>query len=222
MQSKSALKGRRTNNFIRLLCLVRLRGLEIWVSSTSFQKSKSGWPQQPPTEKVLKSSMRFHDCTPKILFSKHQNKDEFKNLDDSEVLISDFLGLRTSAASMTSTAPTTSVASRTSTASFHQQINSSWWLDHTLHPKDKFQSIFVEWIIKNSIFHWHLICILSVGGCWGLFWKLVDETQMPKPQMHHNSIKSLNLLPLRASLLCILQYETPCTNFLPQVYLFYF
>jgi hypothetical protein len=28
--------------------------------------------------------MRFHESTPKILFSKHQNKAEFKNLDDSE------------------------------------------------------------------------------------------------------------------------------------------
>ena len=27
-------------------------GLEIWVSSTSFQKSSIGWPQQPPSEKV--------------------------------------------------------------------------------------------------------------------------------------------------------------------------
>ena len=34
-----------------------------------------------------------------IFVSKHQNKAKFKNLDDSEVFISDFLGLRTSAAS---------------------------------------------------------------------------------------------------------------------------
>ena len=27
-------------------------GLEIWVSSTSFQKINIGWPQQPPTERV--------------------------------------------------------------------------------------------------------------------------------------------------------------------------
>ena len=54
-----------------------------------------------------------------ILFSKHQNKAEFKDLDDSLGLRSDFLGLRTSAVSMTSTASMTSVASMTSTASFH-------------------------------------------------------------------------------------------------------
>ena len=39
---------------------------------------------------------------PKNIFSKHQNKAEFKNLDDSEVLSNDFLGLRASAASLTS------------------------------------------------------------------------------------------------------------------------
>ena len=54
-------------------------------------------------------------------FPKHQNKAEFKNLDDSEVLSSDFPDLRTSAASMTSTASTTSMASMTFTASFHQK-----------------------------------------------------------------------------------------------------
>jgi hypothetical protein len=48
--------------------------------------------------------MIFHDSTKIRIFSKHQNKSEFKNLDDSEVLISDFPGLRTSAASIASTA----------------------------------------------------------------------------------------------------------------------
>ena len=125
MQSKLALRGRRINNFIELWCLVASGGLEICVSSTSFQKNDIGWPQQPPTEKVLKFNMIFHDSTPKNFFSKHKNKAEFKCLDDSEVLSSDFPGLKTSAASMTLTASTTSVASMTSTASFHQKIYSS-------------------------------------------------------------------------------------------------
>jgi hypothetical protein len=92
--------------------------LEICVSSTSFQKNDISWPQQPPTEKVLKFNMIFHDSTQKNFFSKHKNKAEFKCLDDSEVLSSDFSGLKTSAASMTSVA---SMASITSTASFHQK-----------------------------------------------------------------------------------------------------
>ena len=77
---------------------------------TSFQKSSIDWPQQPPTEKVLNFNMIFHDSTKKFFFWKHGNKVEFKNLDDSEVLVSDFPDL---AASVTSTASTTSVASMT-------------------------------------------------------------------------------------------------------------
>ena len=97
-------------------------GLHFCVSSTSFEKNDIGWPQQPLTEKVLKFNLIYHDSTPKNIFSKHQNKAEFKNLDDSEVPICDFPGLRTSVATMTSTASTTSMASMTSTASFHQKI----------------------------------------------------------------------------------------------------
>jgi hypothetical protein len=43
-------------------------GLEICVSSTSFQKNDIGWPQQPPTEKVLKFNMIFHDSTQIFFF----------------------------------------------------------------------------------------------------------------------------------------------------------
>ena len=87
---------------------------------TSFQKSNIGWPQQPPIEKVYKFKIILHDSTKKYSFSKHQNKTEFKNPDDSEVLGSNFPGLRTSAASLTSPASATSLASTTSTVQFHQ------------------------------------------------------------------------------------------------------
>ena len=86
-----------------------------------FKKKYIGWPQQPPTEKVLKFNKIFHDHTQKNFFSKHKNKAEFKCLDDSEVLSSGFPGLKTSAASMTSAASTASMASMTSTTSFHQK-----------------------------------------------------------------------------------------------------
>ena len=116
-----ALRGRRVNIFLKSWCLVASGGLHFFVSSTSFQKTDIPWPQQPLTEKVLKSNMIFHDPTQKNFFSKHKNKAEFKCLDDSEVLSSDFPGLKTSAASMTSVASTASMASMTSTASFHQK-----------------------------------------------------------------------------------------------------
>ena len=47
-----ALRGSRIENFDELWCLVASGGLEICVSSTSFQKNDIGWPQQPPTERV--------------------------------------------------------------------------------------------------------------------------------------------------------------------------
>ena len=59
-----AMRSRRINNFLELLFLVASGVVGIWVSSTSFQKSKRGWPQQPLKEKVLKSNMRFRDSTP--------------------------------------------------------------------------------------------------------------------------------------------------------------
>ena len=154
MQSKSALRGRRINNFVELLCLGASGGYKFWVSWISFQKSNISWPQQPRTGKALKFNLIFHDSSKIIFVSKHQNKAEFQNLVNSEVLSSDFSGLRTSAASVTSTASTTSVASMTSTASFHQKIYWSWWFDDPWHQNNQYLSVFVEWIIKNPIFYW--------------------------------------------------------------------
>ena len=39
-------------------------------TTTIFQKSSIGWPQQPLTEKVLKFNLIFHDSTPKKYFFK--------------------------------------------------------------------------------------------------------------------------------------------------------
>ena len=101
---------------------------------------------------------------PKNIFSKHQNKAEFKNLDDSEVPSCDFLGLRTSAASMTSTASTTSMTSMTSTASFHKKkiADSDGWI--ILGTKMTNNGPFCGMDHQKSNFS--LISdILSVGGC---------------------------------------------------------
>ena len=65
-------------------------GFTIWVSSTSFQKISICWPQQPPTEKVLEFNAIFRDSTQNFFFSKHPNKAEFNDMDNSEVLSSDF------------------------------------------------------------------------------------------------------------------------------------
>ena len=71
-----ALRGGRIENFDELWCLGASGGLDFFVSSTSFKKkSNIGWPQrqQPPTEKLLKLNLIFHDSTKKLCFSKHQN-----------------------------------------------------------------------------------------------------------------------------------------------------
>jgi hypothetical protein len=119
----------------------------------SFQKSNISWPQQPPAVKTQKINLIFYDSTRINFVSKHQNKAEFENLVNSEVVSIDFLGLRTSAASVTSTASTTSVASMTSTASFHQKNTDPdvWIIPST--QNDQNQSLFVEWIIKNPFFY---------------------------------------------------------------------
>ena len=62
--------------------------------------------------------MVFHDSTTNFIFSKHQNKAE-----NSEVISIDFPGIRTSAASMTSSASAASMASTTSEALFHQRTS---------------------------------------------------------------------------------------------------
>ena len=68
--------------------------------------------------------MVFHDSTPNfIFFSKHQNKAANQDVGDSEVLISNFPGFRTSAASMTSLASVNSLASTASEALFHQRTS---------------------------------------------------------------------------------------------------
>ena len=47
-----ALRDKRTNISFDLWCLVASRGVDICISSTSFQKNYIGWPQQPPTERA--------------------------------------------------------------------------------------------------------------------------------------------------------------------------
>ena len=64
-----ALRGDRIENFDELWSLVASGGLDFCISSISCQKSNLGWPHQPPTEKVLKFNISFHDSVKKV-FSK--------------------------------------------------------------------------------------------------------------------------------------------------------
>ena len=93
-------------------------GLDIWVSSTNFQKSNIDWPQQPPIEKVLKFSKNFHDSVKIMLVLRLLNSRTRITLKSSVVI---FQALETSTASLTSVtsaASATSLASTASTAPF--------------------------------------------------------------------------------------------------------
>ena len=114
--------------FFELWCIVGSGGLEIWVLSCSSKKSNIGWPQQLPTERVLKSNIIFHDSTKAFCFSKHQSKAKFKNLDETEVLSSEFPSLTTSANWIISLNNLSGF--NDSTASFQQNFYSAWQLDH--------------------------------------------------------------------------------------------
>ena len=60
-----ALRGKSIDNFIELWCLVASGGLKICVFINQFSKNDIGWPQLPPTQKVLKFNMIFHDSIQK-------------------------------------------------------------------------------------------------------------------------------------------------------------
>ena len=65
-----ALRGRKIENVDDVSLAAGSQELPICVSSTNFQKSSIGWPQQPLTEKVLKFNLIFNDSTPKKYFFK--------------------------------------------------------------------------------------------------------------------------------------------------------
>jgi hypothetical protein len=129
------LKAIRIENFDELWCLGASGGLEFCVSSTSFQKSKIGWPHQPPTEKLLKFKLIFHDSTKKLLLSKHQNKLNSRTWMTLKVIKVKviFKLLETSTASLTSSASATS---------WPQQPLQPYFLKNFPHPDD--------WIIPGT------------------------------------------------------------------------
>ena len=104
-------------------------GYGIWVSSTSFQKSKIGWPQKPPTEN---STWVFMILSKKFFFFKTRNwnilvlrilNSRTRTTLKSSIMI--FQALETTAASLTSAASATSLASTAFTALSSQKT--SWF-----------------------------------------------------------------------------------------------
>ena len=82
-------EGYKDQYFIELWCLVASGGLDIWDSSTSFQKSNIDWPQQPPTESVSDISKKLD-----FWWSIPQKGTDFDHLgarDDPTIRISNFI-----------------------------------------------------------------------------------------------------------------------------------
>ena len=148
------MRGRRVNNFIELWWLVASGVKKICVSSTIFQKNDISWPQQPPTEKVLEFNMIFHDSTPQKRFFQNikikLNSNTWMNLKSSVVIFQALKPLQPQWPQW---------PQQPQWPQWPQQPHSikkiywSPWFDHPQHPNDQYQSLFVEWIIKNPIFH---------------------------------------------------------------------
>ena len=126
-----------------LKVVLKFQGLDIWVSSTSFQKSNIGWPQQPPTEIGPKIQ---HDISWFYHFFSFQNIKIKLNsgtcmaMKSSLVIFQALKPLWPQCALMASTASTTSGASMTFIASFHQKKYCSWWLDTPWQPNHQLLS----------------------------------------------------------------------------------
>ena len=103
------------------------RVVGIWVSSTSFIKSKIGWPQQPPIKKGGKFQYDISWIYQITMFSKHPNKAEFKNLKDSKVFNSHFQTLEPLQLKWPLMSNPPPKASMTFTVSFHQK---HFWFFH--------------------------------------------------------------------------------------------
>ena len=130
----------------------------IWVSPTSFRISNICWPQQPPTKKVLNFNMIFHDSIKSIFFKNIKIKLNSR-IWMTEVLSSNF------------------------PLCMPQQPPWSHWpfqphfikkslilmVGSSLAPKWPMMLLFLEWIIKNPIFHWY-----QHHFCWRLL-RLDDD-----------------------------------------------
>ena len=174
-----ALRGRRINNFVELWCLVASGGYKFWVSWISFQKSNISWPQQPPTGKALKFNLIFHDSTKINFVSKHQNKAEFENLVNSEVLSSDFQALEPLQPQWPRQPQQPQWPQWPQQPHFIKKFTDP---DGSMIPGTKMTNTgpFL-WNGSSKIQFFTDSSTFSVRGCWGqpmlLFWKLIHETQ---------------------------------------------
>ena len=159
----------------------------------------------------------------KIFFSKHENRiifalklNEFKIQDDLKVLSSNFQGLK----NFCSLIALSSLCNLTGLNSLYSPISSKNFLIQMV-----WSSMTWKWPIpvlfcgmNHQKYKFPLISVsFSVGGCWGqnmlLFWKLVDETQIPQSQEYTDTFKqnlTCTFLSIRGNLEYTLCHEGPC------------
>ena len=150
-----ALRGRKIENFLKLWWLMASGVVGIWVSSNSFQKSNISWPQQPQTKKVVNFNMIFHESTKSIFFQNIKimlNSRIWMTLKSSVVIFQTLEPLQPQWPLHPQRPPLPQWPLQ---PHFIKNICWLWWLDHPLHQNDQYESLFVEWIIKNPIFHWY-------------------------------------------------------------------
>ena len=128
-----------------------------------------------------------------------------------------FQALKALAVSLILAASATSLATKASTTLFPQITSWYWWSDHC-HQNDQYWTFVCGMDYQKPNFSL-INGTLSDGGSWGqpmfLFWKLVDETQMPKPQEYTDTfslIKNLFLVALRGLQKISNLVERPCTT----------
>jgi hypothetical protein len=148
-----ALRGRRIKYFFELWWLVGSGGFTIWVSSTSFQKSSISWPQQPPTEKVLKFKVIFPDSTQNSFFQNIQIKLNLMTWITQKSAVVIFQALESLQPPWPQQPQQPQWHQWPRQPHFIKKNYWSWWLDHSWYQNDQYTSLFVEWIFKNPIFH---------------------------------------------------------------------
>ena len=131
------------------LCLIHHLKL-FWPHTASMASDRKGAKIQHEFSWFCQKNFFWQYQNKVILVLKLLNSRTWKTLKSSVVI---FQALETSSASLTSPASATSPASTASKCQFPQKQFWSWWSDHHWHQNNQYWSFFVEWIIKNPIFH---------------------------------------------------------------------
>ena len=123
------------------------------MSSTSFPKSNISWPQQP--EMVLKFNLTFYDCSKNTFFRKIKiklNSRTWMTLKPSAVIFRTVEPLQPHCPHRP-LQPHWSLQPQKHYFTKELHDPDGWIIPDTKFQNDQYWHLFVEWIIKNLIFH---------------------------------------------------------------------